>query len=87
MDNNNVIIENNEAVENEVAEVVESDTTEAVGVDNSEELKALSKAQQEQENAGINWKNVWDHFTTGLLIALMVSPILILAYIFLWFVI
>ena len=35
----------------------------------------------------IKWKVVWDHFTTGLLIFLMASPILILVYIFLWFVI
>lgn len=30
--------------------------------------------------------NIWDHFTTGLLIFLMASPFLILLYIFLWFV-
>ena len=30
--------------------------------------------------------NIWDHFTTGLLILLMASPFLILLYIFLWFV-
>lgn len=29
---------------------------------------------------------VWDKCTTGLLIALMASPLLILLYIFLWFV-
>ena len=29
---------------------------------------------------------IWDKFTTGLLITLMASPILILLYIFLWFV-
>ena len=29
---------------------------------------------------------IWDKFTTGLLIFLMGSPILILLYIFLWFV-
>lgn len=28
---------------------------------------------------------IWDKFTTGLLIFLMSSPILILAYIFIWF--
>ncbi len=32
------------------------------------------------------WAAVWDKFTTGLLIFLMSSPILILAYIFLWFI-
>ena len=33
----------------------------------------------------VNWKEVWDKCTTGLLILLMASPILILGYIFLWF--
>lgn len=28
---------------------------------------------------------IWDKVTTGILILLMVSPILILAYIFIWF--
>ena len=33
----------------------------------------------------LNWKMIWDKTTTGLLILLMASPILILGYIFLWF--
>ena len=33
-----------------------------------------------------NWKMIWDHTTTGLLILFIVSPLLILAYIFLWFI-
>ncbi|MBP3582606.1 MAG: hypothetical protein J6K44_01055 [Clostridia bacterium] len=33
----------------------------------------------------VNWKVVWDKFTTGLLIFLMASPFLVLAYILLWF--
>lgn len=32
------------------------------------------------------WAAIWDKVTTGLLIALMATPIVILAYIFLWFV-
>ena len=31
------------------------------------------------------WAEIWDKFTTGLLIALMCTPVLILAYIFIWF--
>ena len=31
-------------------------------------------------------KEIWDKVTTGLFIALLASPILILLYIFLWFV-
>ena len=34
----------------------------------------------------INWKVVYDKFTTGLLILLLTSPVLILLYIVLWFV-
>ena len=30
-------------------------------------------------------KEIWDKITTGFLIVLMASPILILAYIFIWF--
>ena len=32
------------------------------------------------------WNAIWDKVTTGLLIVLMASPLLILAYIFLWFI-
>ena len=31
-------------------------------------------------------KEIWDKITTGILILLMASPVLILAYIFLWFI-
>ena len=34
---------------------------------------------------GVDWKNVYDKFSTGLLIFLMASPFLILGYIFYWF--
>ncbi len=34
-----------------------------------------------------NWKLIYDKFTTGLLILLMATPILVLTYIILWFVI
>ena len=36
---------------------------------------------------GVDWKNVYDKFSTGLLIFLMASPFLVLLYIILWFVI
>ncbi len=32
------------------------------------------------------WNAFWDKITTGILIALMASPLAILAYIFLWFI-
>ena len=31
------------------------------------------------------WKGIWDKITTGILIALMATPIIILAYIIIWF--
>lgn len=34
----------------------------------------------------VKWKDVWDKCTTGILILLFCSPILILGYIFLWFI-
>ena len=39
-----------------------------------------------EKTKDVKWKDVWDKFTTGLLILLMCSPLLILGYIFLWFV-
>ena len=33
----------------------------------------------------VKWKIVWDHVTTGILILLMASPILVLAYLVIWF--
>ena len=31
------------------------------------------------------WKNLWDKITTGILIALMITPFAILTYSILWF--
>ena len=31
------------------------------------------------------WRAIWDKVTTGILIFLMASPLLILGYIFMWF--
>lgn len=33
----------------------------------------------------IKWLEVWDRFTTGVLVVLMCSPLLIVLYLFLWF--
>jgi hypothetical protein len=32
------------------------------------------------------WSAFWDKITTGLLIALMATPVIILTYIFMWFI-
>ena len=39
-----------------------------------------------ENTKNVKWKEVWDKFTTGLLIFLICSPLLILLYIFLWFI-
>lgn len=39
-----------------------------------------------EKTKNVKWKEVWDKVTTGILIFLMCSPLLILGYIFLWFI-
>lgn len=39
-----------------------------------------------EKTKNVKWKEVWDKVTTGILIFLFASPILILGYIFLWFI-
>ena len=46
--------------------------------------KVVSFCKDKTKN--VNWKEVWDKCTTGLLMLIFASPILILAYILLWFV-
>ncbi len=59
----------------EVVTEVESADTRDFELRVSDEDKSKKKKRQE----------IWDKITTGLLIFLMSSPILILAYIFIWF--
>ena len=72
----------------EILEVVlsgdESDEGEAPAAATTEsdeyyELSGLTAGQRRR-------KMIWDKVTTGILIALLASPIAILAYIFLWFI-
>lgn len=51
-----------------------SDTTKSVALTEEEVIKA-KKAKRAA---------IWDKITTGILILLMMSPLLILGYIFLW---
>ena len=39
-----------------------------------------------EKTKNVKWKEVWDKVTTGILILLFASPLLILGYIFLWFI-
>ena len=47
-----------------------------------EESQLLTDEQLEKKK---KWRNRWDKITTGILIFLMATPVLILAYIFIWF--
>ncbi|MBR5140694.1 MAG: hypothetical protein IKV16_06530 [Clostridia bacterium] len=55
---------------------------EAEVVDNRDFELRISDAERAKKK---KMKEIWDKITTGLLIVLMASPILILAYIFIWF--
>ena len=45
--------------------------------------KAVELFREKTKN--VKWKEVWDKCTTGILILIFASPILVLGYIFLWF--
>ena len=65
-----------EGAEKEAAEVVTEKTPEEIA---ARELEEIVKAKKAKRAA------IFDKITTGILIALMASPILILTYIFIWF--
>ena len=50
------------------------------------ELKDKVVSFWNEKTKNITWKEVWDKCTPGFLMLLFASPILILAYILLWFV-
>ena len=51
----------------------------------AKEKKEKAEADEEEKDNEVDIKKVIDKITTGLLILLMATPILILAYIFYWF--
>ena len=64
------------------AEAVDEKVEESVAVDTRDfELRVSDEERARKKKIA----EVWDKITTGLLIFLMSSPILILAYIFIWF--
>lgn len=65
-----------EAQDKEADAVVVERTPEEIA---ARELEDIEKAKKAKRAA------IWDKVTTGILIALMASPFLILAYIFAWF--
>ena len=69
----NVKINDMVEVENAVSETVDA-------MPQEDSLSGLTAGQRRR-------RNIFDKITTGLLVALMVSPVAILAYIFAWFII
>ncbi len=81
MDNNNEVTKENVATEESVNKNFFVKCKDyAKGVYN----KCVGWFKEKTKN--VKWKEVWDKVTTGILIFLMTSPLLILAYIFLWFI-
>ena len=72
-----------ELQEMNTAEAVEEKVTESAPVvDNRDfELRVTDEERARKKKIA----EIWDKITTGILIFLMSSPILILAYIFIWF--
>ena len=54
---------------------------------NTEKVTIFDKIANffDEKSKDAKWKEGWDKFTTGILILLFASPLLILGYIFLWF--
>ena len=91
MDNNNVN-EVLESTEIEKEAILEGEQTENVQ-ENAQEAPAAPvdtrdyelRVSDEELAKKKRRAEIWDKITTGILILLMASPILILGYIFLWF--
>ena len=66
----------------------EAEATAEVAVEAVEEKteeQLLREAEEAEKARKAKIAQIWDKVTTGLLIALMASPLLILLYIFIWF--
>lgn len=77
----------------EIKDIVQSEEVMEVALADSEETAADSEGMEytESEMSGLTEqqrkrKELWDKFTTGILIALLCSPLAILLYIFIWFI-
>ncbi len=89
----NNIEEKETAIESEeVLEVALADNTDEEAGNSANEVNNLTDNYTEYELSGLTdkqrkRKQIIDKLTTGLLILLMASPLLIVVYIFLWFII
>ncbi len=54
-------------------------------IEEKTEAQLLREAEEAERAKKAKIAAIWDKFTTGLLVFLMASPILVLLYIFLWF--
>ena len=77
----------------EIKDIVQSEEVMEVALADSEEDSAASEGMEytEAEMSGLTEeqrrrKEIWDKVTTGILIALLCSPVAILLYIFIWFI-
>ena len=75
----------------EVTEVVESEEVMEVALAETFDEKSVGMEYTEAEMSGLTEKQrrrkeIFDKITTGILIALLCSPVVIVVYIFLWFV-
>ena len=78
-------LETNVEMENKEVETAEKAPEEEVA---KEEPKVEAPAYRDNQIGFIKsakWKKIWDKVTTGLLILLMASPLLIMLYILMWF--
>ena len=73
-----------EAPEAEAETEAEAECAEPVLEEKTEE-QLLREAEEAEKARKAKIAAIWDKVTTGLLIALMASPLLILLYIFIWF--
>ena len=75
----------------EVNEVVESEEVMEVALAENSDEKSVGMDYTEAEMSGLTEKQrrrkeIFDKITTGILIALLCSPVVIVVYIFLWFI-
>lgn len=72
-----------ELKEMNAAEAVEENVTESAPAADTRDFELRVSDEERARKKKV--ADIWDKVTTGLLIFLMSSPILILAYIFIWF--
>ena len=79
-ENTEEIVESEEVMEVALAETEAEESVPSEGMEYTEaEMSGLTEAQRKR-------KAIFDNITTGILIALLASPIAIILYILLWFV-